>query len=83
LRLPEVEKYLPTSTGELLLVNIQEWVQTIYPRRAGPARRDTDTLPPRVFSRIVRTLVFVWILITSASEPGERTFLTKDQGFVT
>jgi leucyl-tRNA synthetase len=44
-RLPEVEKYQPTDTGESPLANIHEWVDVKCPNCAGPARRETDVMP--------------------------------------
>jgi len=43
--LPYVEKYQPTGTGESPLAVISEWVDIKCPKCAGPAKRETDTMP--------------------------------------
>ncbi len=44
-KLPEVEKYQPTETGESPLAHIDEFVNTSCPNCGGKARRETDTMP--------------------------------------
>jgi leucyl-tRNA synthetase len=44
-RLPEVEHYAPTGTGESPLAAIASWVNTTDPRSGRPARRETNTMP--------------------------------------
>jgi len=45
LRLPPVEKYQPTGTGESPLAAIDEWVNTECPKCGGAAKRETNTMP--------------------------------------
>lgn len=45
LRLPEVEKFEPSGTGESPLATVTDWVNTICPHCGGPAKRETNTMP--------------------------------------
>ncbi|MDP3997900.1 MAG: leucine--tRNA ligase [Candidatus Andersenbacteria bacterium] len=44
-KLPEVEKYEPTGTGESPLAQIDDWVNVRCPTCSGMGKRETNTMP--------------------------------------
>ncbi|MCA1754558.1 MAG: leucine--tRNA ligase [Spirochaeta sp.] len=45
IRLPEVESYKPTGTGESPLAKVEDWVNTRCPDGGNPGKRETNTMP--------------------------------------
>jgi leucyl-tRNA synthetase len=69
--LPEVERYQPTETGESPLALIPEFAQTICPRCAGPARRETDTMGGAACSS--------WYFLRFADPHNDREFAAREK----
>ncbi len=44
-KLPDVEHYEPTGTGESPLANIEDWVNVACPKCGGKGKRETNTMP--------------------------------------
>ena len=45
LKLPDVDSYMPTDTGESPLSTLESFINTTCPCCGGPAKRETDTVP--------------------------------------
>ena len=45
IKLPEVERYEPTGTGQSPLEAIHDWVNITCPQCKGPGKRETNTMP--------------------------------------
>lgn len=70
-RLPEVEKYEPTGTGESPLAAIDAWVNVKCPKCEGDAKRETNTMPQWAGSS------WYWIRYTDPKNPT--SFADKDK----
>jgi leucyl-tRNA synthetase len=70
-RLPEVERYEPTGTGESPLAAIEEWVRIDCPECGKPGRRETHTMPQWAGSS--------WYFLRYAS-PHEPNALVSEAG---
>jgi leucyl-tRNA synthetase len=68
-RLPEVERYEPTGTGESPLAAIHEWVNVPCPKCGGPGKRETDTMPQWAGSS--------WYFLRYASPHANDVLLTE------
>ena len=69
-RLPEVERYEPTGTGESPLAAIEEWVNVKCPKCGGDGRRETNTMPQWAGSS--------WYFLRYASPHSDDRLLGKE-----
>ncbi|MBX4191830.1 MAG: leucine--tRNA ligase, partial [Candidatus Doudnabacteria bacterium] len=70
-RLPEIEKYEPTGTGESPLAVIDSWVNVKCPTCGGNAKRETNTMPQWAGSS--------WYWIRYADPKNSKEFASKDR----
>ncbi|MDR0585762.1 MAG: leucine--tRNA ligase [Treponema sp.] len=71
LRLPEVQSYAPTGTGESPLAAIDEWVNTSCPKCGGKAKRETNTMPQWAGS--------CWYYLRYLDPRNAKTFAGRDK----
>lgn len=69
-KLPEVTNYEPTGTGESPLANVPEWVNTVCPVCAGPAKRETNTMPQWAGS--------CWYYLRYLDPKNDKTFVNPE-----
>jgi leucyl-tRNA synthetase len=70
LKLPEVQSYVPTGTGESPLAAIHDWVNTTCPKCGGPAKRETNTMPQWAGS--------CWYYLRYLDPHNDRAFASKE-----
>lgn len=70
-KLPPVEKYEPSGTGESPLVNIAEWVNVKCPKCGGPGKRETNTMPQWAGSS--------WYYIRYCDPHDKKAFASKEK----
>ena len=71
LRLPEVESYEPTGTGESPLAGIEEWVNCICPVCGKEAKRETNTMPQWAGSS--------WYFLRYVDNHNDKELVSKDK----
>jgi leucyl-tRNA synthetase len=71
LRLPDVQSYAPTGTGESPLAAISEWVNTHCPKCGGKAKRETNTMPQWAGS--------CWYYLRYLDPHNDKEFAAKDK----
>ncbi|MDR1399283.1 MAG: leucine--tRNA ligase [Treponema sp.] len=71
LKLPEVQSYMPTGTGESPLAAIGDWVNTSCPKCGAPAKRETNTMPQWAGS--------CWYYLRYLDPHNDTAFAAKDK----
>jgi len=71
LKLPDVESYAPTGTGESPLAAISSWVNTKCPKCGGPAKRETNTMPQWAGS--------CWYYLRYLDPRNDKVFAARDK----
>jgi leucyl-tRNA synthetase len=71
LKLPDVQSYAPTGTGESPLAAISGWVNTTCPKCGGPAKRETNTMPQWAGS--------CWYYLRYLDPQNNETFASMDK----
>jgi len=69
-KLPEVESYEPTDTGQSPLASITDWVNTKCPKCGGDAKRETDTMPNWAGSS--------WYFLRYCDPKNEKEFVSRE-----
>jgi leucyl-tRNA synthetase len=71
LKLPDVESYAPTGTGESPLAAISSWVNTGCPKCGGHAKRETNTMPQWAGS--------CWYYLRYLDPHNDKVFASRDK----
>ena len=71
LRLPDVDSYQPTGTGESPLAAIDEWVNTTCPTCGEAAKRETNTMPQWAGSS--------WYFLRYVDNKNENELISKEK----
>lgn len=69
-KLPNVESYQPTGTGESPLAAIDEWVNTTCPKCGASAKRETNTMPQWAGSS--------WYFLRYADNKNDKELISKE-----
>ena len=71
LRLPDVESYQPTGTGESPLAAIDEWVNCKCPQCGADAKRETNTMPQWAGSS--------WYFLRYVDNKNDKELISKEK----
>jgi leucyl-tRNA synthetase len=71
LKLPEVQSYAPTGTGESPLASVEAWVNTTCPKCGAKARRETNTMPQWAGS--------CWYYLRYLDPVNDKVFAARDR----